>query len=150
MTKQLPPLQKQRLMALTTHAITLAKISIRLGWLAVAVFLVFGTLASLPAFKDSALIYWAFYYLPHLLVGLSIPISLYHLFILSRYRIIQLGILKMLMAVGFGLLLFALLMGLQQHSVAFSMSLFLAMVVWFGMPYLFLVNFKKYLSFLQN
>ena len=97
-------------------------------------------------FKDNTLIYWAFHYLPYLLIGLSI----YHAFILGRYRIIDGSILTMILLVGIGLLLFALAMYLKGVGVAFYMSLFLAMIAWFGIPFLFRVNLKKFLNFLKN
>lgn len=141
---------KQRLIALISHAIKLSNIGVYLGLMAVVAFCVFGTLASMASFKDSQLIYIAFHYLPYVLIGLSMPISLYHVFILARYRIVQSGILKLILAVGFGLLLFALAMWLKQATTAFFMSLFLAMVAWFAMPFLFRVNLKKFLNFLQD
>lgn len=140
----------ERIIAIISSAITLSVISVRLGLTAVVCFCVFGTLASMANFRDSTLIYLAFHYLPYLLIGLSIPISLYHLFILGRYRIIDGGILAMIFLVGVGLLFFALIMHLSRQSMAFYMSLFLAMIAWFGMPFLFRVNLKKFLNFLKN
>lgn len=141
---------KARIIALISFAITLSTVSVRLGLMAVACFCVFGTLASMANFRDSTLIYLAFHYLPYLLISLSIPISLYHAFILGRYRIIDGGILAMILLVGAGLLFFALIMHLVGQSVVFYMSLFLAMIAWFGMPFLFRVNLKKFLNFLKN
>lgn len=132
------------------EAIKLSNISVYLGMLAIGCFCVFGTLASMASFKDSQLIYVAFHYLPYVLIGLSMPISLYHVFILARYRIVQSGILQLILAVGFGLLLFALVMWLRQATIIFFMSVFLAMVAWFAMPFLFRVNLKKFLKFLQD
>lgn len=132
------------------EAIKLSNISVYLGMLAIGCFCVFGTLASMASFKDSQLIYVAFHYLPYVLIGLSMPISLYHVFILARYRIVQSGILQLILAVGFGLLLFALVMWLRQATIMFFMSVFLAMVAWFAMPFLFRVNLKKFLKFLQD
>ncbi|OOR87783.1 hypothetical protein B0181_09500 [Moraxella caviae] len=133
------------------EAIALANLSVRLGLAAIVCFCVFGTLASLAAFKDSALVYYAFHYLPYALIAVSIPISLYHAFLLARYRIIQAGILKTVLAVGVGLLMFALAIFIRQGAgVVFFMGLFLAMIAWFGMPFLFRVNFKKFLTFLEQ
>lgn len=132
------------------EAIKLSNISVYLGILAIGCFCVFGTLASMASFKDSQLIYVAFHYLPYVLIGLSMPISLYHVFVLARYRIVQSGILQLILAVGFGLLLFALVMWLRQATIMFFMSVFLAMVAWFAMPFLFRVNLKKFLKFLQD
>lgn len=132
-------------------AITTANISIGLGLLAILVFGVFGTLASMAAFKDSLVIYYMFHYLPYLLIALSIPFSLYHLFLLTRYRIIQFGMIVILLATGIGLLMISGVFLIRQGaSVAFFMSLFLAMIAWFGMPFLFKVSFKKFLNFLQE
>ena len=140
----------ERIIAIISSAIALSVISVRLGLTAVVCFCVFGTLASMATFRDSTLIYLAFHYLPYLLIGLSMPISLYHAFILGRYRVIDSGILTMILLVGIGLLLFALAMYLKGVGVAFYMSLFLAMIAWFGMPFLFRVNLNKFLNFLKN
>lgn len=143
--------QNLRTQAVISHAIKLANVSVCLGLVAIACFVVFGTLASLPQFKDSTVIYLAFHYLPYVLIGLSIPISLYQVFLLWRYRIVQMGILAIIMGVGVGLFLFALgAFVLQGKSTTFFMSLFLAMIAWFAMPFLFRVNFKKFLTFLQQ
>lgn len=134
-----------------THALRLANISVYLGLLAVVCFCVFGTLASLPAFKDSTLIYLAFHYLTYALIGLSMPLNMYQIFLLWRYRIIQPAILLIVTTVGVGLLLFAVVSLLVQGvGEAFFMGLFLAMIAWFAMPFLFRVNFKKFLTFLQT
>ncbi len=143
--------QNLRTQAVIRYAIKLANVSVCLGLVAIAYFVVFGTLASLPQFKDSTVIYLAFHYLPYVLIGLSIPISLYQVFLLWRYRIVQMGILAIIMGVGVGLFLFALgAFVLQGKSTTFFMSLFLAMIAWFAMPFLFRVNFKKFLTFLQQ
>lgn len=143
--------QNLRTQAVIRYAIKLANVSVCLGLVAIACFVVFGTLASLPQFKDSTVIYLAFHYLPYVLIGLSIPISLYQVFLLWRYRIVQMGILAIIMGVGVGLFLFALgAFVLQGKSTTFFMSLFLAMIAWFAMPFLFRVNFKKFLTFLQQ
>lgn len=152
MTKHTPtPHQRQRLIALISHAIKLSNIAVYLGIMAVAVFLIFGTLASLPAFKGSVLIYMAFHYLPYLLIGLSVPISGYLWLILVRYRIIQMGILHLMVGLGVGgMLISGLFYAISGASVSFFMSVFLVMLVWFGMPYLFRVNLKKFLKFLTE
>ncbi len=143
--------QNLRTQAVIRYAIKLANVSVCLGLVAIACFVVFGTLASLPKFKDSTVIYLAFHYLPYGLIWLSIPISLYQVFLLWRYRIVQMGILAIIMGVGVGLFLFALgAFVMQGKSTTFFMSLFLAMIAWFAMPFLFRVNFKKFLTFLQQ
>lgn len=140
----------KRVINLIRSALGLANVSVYLGLSAMVCVCVFGTLASLSAFKDSTLIYVAFHYVPYLLIGLSMPISLYHAFILGRYRIIQSGILKMILLVGFALLFFSLAMWIKGQGMAFYMSLFLAMIAWFGMPFLFRVNLRKFLNFLEE
>lgn len=140
----------KRVIDLIRSALSLANVSVYLGLSAMVCVCVFGTLASLSAFKDSTLIYVAFHYVPYLLIALSMPISLYHAFILGRYRIIQSGILKMILLVGFALLFFSLAMWIKGQGMAFYMSLFLAMIAWFGMPFLFRVNLRKFLNFLEE
>lgn len=113
----------------------LAVVSIVLGALAIVSFLVFGTLSSLRAFVGNRWVYMGFHYLPYALIGLSVPISLYHVFLSVRYRIIQARILMIMVMLGIGLLL---------------VSPFMAMISWFSMPYLFRVNFERYLTFLKQ
>ena len=56
-----------------------------------------------------------------------------------------------LLIIGLGLLLITVILGIIQGAgVAFFMSLFLTMISWFGMPFLFKVNFKKFLAFLNQ
>lgn len=126
---------KDRFIAVFEQAKRLTAVSILLGVLAILLFLVFGTLSSLKVFADKTWVYVGFHYLPYALIGLSIPISLYHVFLSIRYRIIQLRILLIMVMLGVGLLL---------------VSPFMAMVSWFSMPYLFRVNFGRYLNFLKN
>lgn len=133
------------------RAIDQANLNIRLGLLAIVCFCVFGTLASLPAFKDSAWVYYAFHYLPYTLIAITMPISLYHSFLLMRYRVVDFSIMLTVLLTGVVMLVFALVWRLWQGADrVFFMALFLAMIAWFGMPYLFRVNFKKFLSFLDE
>lgn len=133
------------------QAIRQANIGVYLGLLAIVCFCVFGTLASLPAFKDSGWVYYAFHYLPYVLIAITIPLSLYHSFLLMRYRVVDFSILLTVLLTGIAMLGFALLHGLLYGAdKVFFMALFLAMIAWFGMPYLFRVNFKKFLSFLDE
>ncbi len=132
-------------------AIRQATLCVWLGLLAIACFCVFGTLASMAAFKDNNLVYYAFHYLPYVLIGVSIPLSLYHVFLLMRYRIVDFSILVMILATGLGLLGFTLIRLLVSGAdMVFFMGLFLAMIAWFGMPFLFRVNFRKFLNFLED
>lgn len=124
-----------RLITLIENALSLTKISIGLGLLAVLCFIIFGTLASLSQFANHTMIYYAFHYLPYGLIGLSIPISLYHLFLLHRYRLLQFGILMMIVILAIGL---------------FWLSTFLAFVAWFSIPYLAKVNLHRFLAFLKG
>lgn len=142
---------KQRLIALIAHAIKLSNISVYLGLMAVVVFCVFGTLASMAEFKDNVLIYWAFHYLPYMLVGLSIPISVYLWWLLSRYKVMQAGILLLILATGVGgAIMSGVFCVIDGVGARFFMSVFLTMVAWFAMPFLFRVNLKKFLKFLQD
>ena len=132
------------------HALHLARLSVALGMAAITCFILLGTVSSLSAYRDSTLIYHLFHYLPYVLIGLSIPITLYHLFLLARYHIIQPSMIKTLLTVGVGSLVFVLGVYVAQGvSVPFYMSGFLAMIAWFGMPYLIRVNLRKFLTFLE-
>lgn len=143
--------QHTQLITLIRTAIRQATLCVWLGLLAIACFCVFGTLASMATFKDSSLVYYAFHYLPYVLIGMSIPLSLYHVFLLMRYRIIDFSILVMILATALGLLGFTLIrLMVSGADTAFFMGLFLAMIAWFGMPFLFRVNFRKFLNFLED
>ncbi|MDO5650669.1 MAG: hypothetical protein Q4G13_00845 [Moraxella sp.] len=126
--------QKALLIALIKNALSLAKISIYLGWTAIAIFIIFGTISTLKAVQGNAMIYFGFHYLPYILIGLSIPISLYHVFLLWRYQLVQATILMTMICLSVGL---------------FTVSTFMAMVAWFAMPYLFKVSLAKFLGFLS-
>lgn len=139
------------LIARTIEAIRLANISVYLGMSAIICFCVFGTLASMADFKDSTLIYYAFHYLPYVLIGLSIPISVFHVLFLKRYHIVQGGILFVMLITAISLVLFALgVYVVAGTTTNFFMAVFLAMMAWFAMPYVFRVNLKKFLNFLQD
>lgn len=141
----------QKIINHITNALKLANISIALGLLAVLSFLLFGTLASLNIFHADTAVYYAFHYLPYLLICFSIPISIYHAFLLMRYRIIDSVILLLVMCVGFLLPLFAVVSWLTSlNPINSFMSLFLAMIAWFSMPFLFRVNLIKFQNFLQE
>lgn len=143
--------QTTTLITRTTEALRLANISIYLGLIAIACFVVFGTLASMTNFKDSTLIYYSFHYLPYVLIGFSIPISLFHVLFLRRYHIVQGGILFVILITAISLVLFALgVYAVAGMTTNFFMAVFLAMMAWFAMPYVFRVNLKKFLNFLQD
>lgn len=133
------------------EAIKLSNISVYLGMLAIGCFCVFGTLASMASFKDSQLIYVAFHYLPYVLIGLSVPVSVYLWWLLSRYKVVQAGILLLILATGVGGgIISVVFYAVDGVGTRFFMSVFLTMMAWFGMPYLFRVNLKKFLKFLQD
>ncbi|OAV10514.1 hypothetical protein AO377_0894 [Moraxella catarrhalis] len=133
------------------QAIRQATLSVRFGFGAIVCFCIFGTLASLPMFKDSIWIYYAFHYLPYALIAITIPISLYHGFLLRRYRVMDGSILAVILATGIALLGFTVVWGFSiGMDTVFFMALFLAMIAWFGMPFLFRVNLKKIASFLEE
>lgn len=143
-------LANKRLIELFTNAQKLSQVSIYLGYLAIIAFCVFGTLASMASFRQNGLVYWAFHYLPYVLIGVSVPISLYHAFLMFRYRIMQAFILSIVLLTGVLLPLVALGFWLFGNVIGAFMSLFLAMIAWFAMPFLFRVNIKRYLKFLTE
>lgn len=131
------------------RAKTQAQWATYLGWLAIVCFCVFGTLASMASFAGSYTIYWLFHYLPYVLVGISVPFSLYHLFLMYRYRIIQANILVIMLSFGLLLPLVAAIKYPSDPKQA-AMALFLAVIAWFAMPYLLKVNITRFLNFLQK
>lgn len=120
---------------LIEQAQAINKVAIYLIYLAIGVFLLFGTLKSLPNFHDSQLIYLCFHYLPYTLVGFSIPLSCYVAFILWRYRLSQPSMLLLCLGVGFGL---------------FFVSSYVAFSAWIGVAFLFKANLKRFFNFLNN
>ena len=133
------------------QAIRQATLSVRFGFGAIVCFCIFGTLASLPMFKDSIWIYYAFHYLPYALIAMTMPISLYHGFLLMRYRVMDGSILAVILATGMVLLGFTVVWGFSiGMDTVFFMALFLAMIAWFGMPFLFRFNLQKFASFLEE
>lgn len=124
---------KNQLIRTIAHALKLAKFNIWLGWLAITVFVIFGTLSTLKSLNENVWVYYGFYVVPYVLIGIGIPVSLYHVFLMWRYQVIQATILVTMLCLAFGL---------------FTVSTFMAMVAWFAMPYLFKVNLQKFLDFL--
>lgn len=139
----------QALITVFSHAKTQAQWAIYLGWGAIVCFCVFGTLASLAVFANSQTIYWLFHYLPYVLVLLSVPMSVYHLFLMYRYRIIQANILMIMLSFGCLLPVVGLIKYPSDPKQA-AMALFLAVIAWFAMPYLLRVNITRFLNFLQK
>lgn len=127
-----------------------AKLSKYLGFFAIASFVLFGSLASTATLKDSDWIYGSFLVLPYVFVGISIPISVYHGFLLYRYRVMQPAILKMVFGLCFSLSIIALGLWLFFYRQEAQMAAFLALVAWFCLPYLFYANIERFLSFLTE
>lgn len=129
------------MLRLIRHAQSLNRLSIYGIYGAIAVFLVFGTLQSLPQFKDNIFVYNCFYLLPYVLVGLTIPVTLYVWFVLYRYRLSQASMLWLCLAVGVGLLVWG----------AFKVTLmWLAFSAWMGMAFLFRANLKRFFDFISE
>lgn len=132
------------------QALLLSQLAIYAGQLAIVCFVIFGTLASMAHFKDSSIIYYAFHYLPYALIIATIPILLYHSFLMNRYRIIQRPIIIIMLAMGIALPIIAGVFYYYQQFIASNMAVFLAVIVWFAMPYLFKVNIIRFLNFLTE
>ena len=106
-------------------------------------FIIFGTLASLKSYRDSDVLYKLFYYLPYLLVGLTVPVTLYNAFIILRYRLNQ----PSMVAISIGLAMILTLV-----SLLFSLSgwLWLGIAAWMGAAFLFSANFKRFFKFIDE
>lgn len=139
-----------RLIALFNTAKTQVNFSIYLGYGALGCFGVFGTLASMAAFKDSNIIYWCFHYLPYILVGASAPFSLYHAFLMYRYRVMQFMILVIMLGLGVALPIASIILYAKGNVFYGWGALFFGVLAWFSMPYLFRVNIKRFLQFLSE
>lgn len=109
--------------------------SIYMIYIAIGLFLIFGTLKSLPSFHNNTLIYQGFYYLPYGFIGLTIPLSCYIAFILYRYKISQTSMIITCLAVGFGL---------------FLVSSYVAFVSWIGVAFMFKANLTRFLKFIEQ
>lgn len=120
---------------LIRQAQMLNKYSIYLTYLAIAAFLIFGTLKSLPAFQQSETLYQLFHFVPYGLIGLTIPLSCYVAFILWRYRLSQPSMLALCLGMGFGL---------------FLISSYVALAAWIGVAFMFKANLKRFFTFLDE
>lgn len=109
--------------------------SIYLIYLAIAMFLLFGTLKSLSQFKDSHTVYTLFHWVPYGLVGLTIPLSCYVAFILYRYRLSQPSMLALCIGLGFGL---------------FVISSYVALSAWIGVAFMFKANLTRFFNFIRE
>ena len=118
------------------------KLSILCIVLAIFAFVVFGTLASLKMFHGSKEMYWLFHYLPYILVGLTIPFTLYQAFLVYRYRLSQPSMLVTSVGGASLLLIICLLFSLSDW-------LWLAMSAWIGVAYWFQATFKRFFNFIE-
>jgi len=118
------------------------KLSILCIVLAIFAFVVFGTLASLKMFHGSKQMYWLFHYLPYILVGLTIPFTLYQAFLVYRYRLSQPSMLVTSVGGASLLLIVCLLFSLSDW-------LWLAMSAWIGVAYWFQATFKRFFNFIE-
>lgn len=119
------------------------KLSILFIVLAIFAFVVFGTLASLKMFHGSGQMYWLFHYLPYILVGLTIPFTLYQAFLVYRYRLSQPSMLVTSVGGASLLLIVCLLFSLADW-------LWLAMAAWIGVAYWFQATFKRFFNFIED
>ena len=124
-----------RMVQLIQQAQTLNRYAIYLVYLAIAMFLLFGTLKSLSQFKDSHTIYTLFHTVPYTLLGLTIPLSCYVAFILYRYRLSQPSMLAL--CIGMGFLLFAI-------------SSYVALAAWIGVAFMFRANLNRFFTYLNE
>ena len=122
---------------------TLNRLAIYAIYAAIVAFIIFGTIASMKAYRDSDVLYMLFYYLPYMLVGLTVPITLYNAFIILRYRLNQ----PSMVAISIGLALIITLV-----SLLFSLSgwLWLGIAAWMGAAFLFSANFKRFFKFINE
>lgn len=125
----------QPVLQLIRQAQRLNKWSIYLLYMAIAIFLLFGTLKSLSQFKDSQTIYTLFHWVPYGLVGLTIPLSCYVAFILFRYRLSQPSMLALCIGLGFGL---------------FAISSYVALAAWIGVAFMFKANLTRFFNFIHE
>lgn len=119
------------------------RLSIFVIVLAIFAFVVFGTLASLKMFHGSQQMYWLFHYLPYVLVGLTIPFTLYQAFLVYRYRLSQPSMLVTSVGGASLLLIICLLFSLSDW-------LWLAMAAWIGVAYWFQATFKRFFKFIKD
>jgi uncharacterized membrane protein len=121
----------------------LNRLAIYAIYVAIVAFIIFGTIASMKAYRDSDVLYMLFYYLPYVLVGLTVPITLYNAFIILRYRLNQ----PSMVAISIGLAVILTLV-----SLLFSLSgwLWLGISAWMGAAFLFSANFKRFFKFIDE
>ncbi len=120
----------------------LNKITLYLVLLALIIFVIFGTLASLKVFNDNQSIYVLFHYVPYGFVGLAIPLMLYQAFIVARYRLSQPSMMVTSVGLAATLTLVCLIFRLENW-------LWMAMASWIGVAYWFQATFKRFFKFIE-
>lgn len=115
------------------------QIAIYLLYAAIIAFMVFGTIASIKMFHDSALLYRLFFNLPYALIALTIPITLYDALVIYRYRLSQASMVIMSIGVSTIILIGGLI---------FADTAWLGLSCWLGVAFLFKSNFKRFFDFL--
>lgn len=115
------------------------QIAIVMICVALAAFVIFGTIASIKIFHGNQLLYRLFYNLPFILIALTIPITLYNAFIVYRYRLSQTSMVIMTVGVSSIILLGGML---------FADTVWLGLSCWLGVAFLFKVSFKRFFDFL--
>jgi hypothetical protein len=116
------------------------KIAIVMSCIALAAFVIFGTIASIKMFHDNQLLYRLYYNVPFILIALTIPITLYNAFIVYRYRLSQTSMVIMTVGVSSIILL---------GGMIFADTVWLGLSCWLGVAFLFQVSFKRFFDFLE-
>ncbi len=116
-------------------------LAVYLLYAAIIAFMVFGTIASIKMFHDSALLYRLFFNLPYVLIALTIPMTLYDAFIIYRYRLAQSSMVIMCIGVSSIVLIGGLI---------FADTAWLGLSCWLGVAFFFKVSFKRFFDFLAR
>ena len=116
-------------------------IAIYLCYAALGAFIVFGTIASLQRFHSSDVLYQLFYYLPYVLIALTIPLTVYDALVLYRYRLSQPSMIALSVGISTVLLIGGLL---------FASSIWIGLASWLGVAFLFRANFRRFFKFLAD
>ncbi len=116
-------------------------LAVYLLYAAIIAFMVFGTIASIKMFHDSALLYRLFFNLPYVLIALTIPITLYDAFIIYRYQLAQSSMVIMCIGVSSIVLIGGLI---------FADTAWLGLSCWLGVAFFFRVSFKRFFDFLAR
>lgn len=129
--------------AIAVQALGRATFCVRMVYVACALFLVFGTIKSLPQFAQNMWIYHLFFSAPLLLIALCVPICLHNGFLLWRYKLCQTGIL--LIVLGVCIVLSVIALNAQSHGLGYF-----AMLSWIGAIFLFRHRLDKFIHYLQT